>query len=172
MDSEDFRGLPLVPVGQLEGLQDGEPLHLFQRAAGRHGHLPAVRTGAWRKVAGRSPASMRVPRRQDHGPLDDVLQLAHVARPGVLVEHLQRVVGEPLHRPAVGVGEASEEARGEQGDVAGPLAQRRNLQRDGVQPEVEILAQASVGDGLRHVDVGGADEAEVRLAPAWCCRPA
>ena len=52
------------------------------------------------------------------GALDGVLQLAHVAGPGVAGERAQRVVGEAVDALAVLLRVAAQEEAGERGDVA------------------------------------------------------
>ena len=42
-----------------------------------------------------------------------------------------------------------------------PLAQRRDVDADDVEPVVEVFAEASVGDELIEVGVGGGDDADV-----------
>ena len=63
--------------------------------------------------------------REDHRALDGVLELAHVARPLVALEHLERLRREPADLLADLVGDAHGEAVREQRDVARPVAQRR-----------------------------------------------
>src|SRR5688500_10708247 len=68
---------------------------------------------------------------QDHGALDRVLELAHVARPGVLLEQVQRA-GRDLERltmPEVELRALQEHAR-ESRDLAGALAQWRDGEGD------------------------------------------
>src|SRR5947208_5781584 len=60
---------------------------------------------------------------QEHGALDDVLELAHVARPRMLVER-GHGVGAERDAAAVARGVAIEEVRREQRNVLAPLAQR------------------------------------------------
>ena len=46
---------------------------------------------------------------------------------------------------------------GQQVDVRRPLAERRQPQRDGAQPVVEVLAKQSLADHRLEIAVGGGD---------------
>lgn len=79
---------------------------------------------------------------QDHGMLDDVLELADVPWPGPCLEGFDRGIGEAgdLGGAAVPGPEMVEEVPGQDRDVFGPFPQRRYA--DGYDPEtvVEVLA--------------------------------
>ena len=92
-----------------------------------------------------------VARRQDDRPLDDVAQLADIARPVVRLERRHRLLRQRRRRdPPLG-GEAGEEMVDQLGNVLAPLAQRRNPHRHDVQPVIEVLAEAPGGDFLGKV---------------------
>ena len=55
----------------------------------------------------------------------------------------------------------ADEVFDEYGDVLAPLAQRRDLDRDHVEPVEEILLELALGDELPQVAVGGGDHADV-----------
>ena len=57
--------------------------------------------------------------------------------------------------------ELFDEVIAQERNVLAPLPQRRHTERDGVDAEVEVLAQAPVPERRVHVDVGRADEPEV-----------
>src|SRR5213594_370725 len=100
---------------------------------------------------------------QDHAPLDDVLELAHVARPPVGLqrgERFGRGPVNPLVEPAI---VAPDEMVDEQGHVLDPLPERRHDHRHDVEPIVEILAEGAASDGLLEVRVRGGDEPDVDL---------
>ncbi|GAB3484895.1 hypothetical protein GCM10027398_44490 [Azotobacter salinestris] len=78
---------------------------------------------------------------EDHRPLDDVLQFAHVARPVVAHQH----------------------AQGPRGDVGAALAQRRHGDGEDVEPVIEILAEAALLYHASQVVVGGGEDAQVDL---------
>ena len=54
-----------------------------------------------------------------------------------------------------------EEVLAQQRDVFGALAQRRHAQGDGVDPEVQVLAQLAVAERRIEIDVRRADQPEV-----------
>ena len=111
--------------------------------------------------------------RDDDGALDDVLQLAHVPRPRVLLEqrqHLGReLVGDVA---AVLLVVLAYEVLCEREHVLAPLAQRGQLDGDDREAVVEVFAEGALPDGLLEVDVGGGDDAHVHLARRACRRAA
>src|SRR3990172_814660 len=151
---EHARGTADVPPARVEHRQDVGLLRFRQRSRSW------IRRGAGdpqREVGGLH----EWPLAHDHRPLDRVLELAHVARPGVTREGLEGGGGE-AHGPAVhGPSEALEEVRGEKGGVLRPLPQRRDVDVDDVEPPVEILPEVARLDGAGEVPVGGGDGAEV-----------
>ena len=52
----------------------------------------------------------------------------------------------------------------EQENVVASVAQGRHLDRDGVEPVIEIFAEPSFRDGLAHVDIGRCHDAHIGLA--------
>src|SRR6188768_828163 len=65
------------------------------------------------------------------------------------------------HTAAVALVELRQEMIAQERNVLGTLPQRRHFQRDGVDAEVEVLAQPALAQGVVEVDVGVADQAEV-----------
>src|SRR5262249_42349336 len=74
----------------------------------------------------------------EHEAVDLVLQLAHVARPRVVRQRVERLRCEACRLPPLLALEAGEEARREERDLADALAERRHLDREDGQPVVEI----------------------------------
>ena len=103
----------------------------------------------------------------DHQALDDVAQLADVARPAIALKAGRRARIEPLRPTAVFARELGHEMLGQQRDVAWPVAQRRHGDRDDVQPEVEVLAESRGADLGRQILVGRGQHAHVH--PHACC---
>ena len=100
---------------------------------------------------------------EQHRAVDDVLELADIAGPGVGEQQPAGLGRERPRRQPVLLGEAGGEVVGEQADVGGALAQRRDPQGDDVEAEVEVLAKAAGGNGLAQVAVGGGDQPDVDL---------
>ena len=98
---------------------------------------------------------------QRHGPLDAVLQLAHVARPGVAEELVGSGAREPDDGPPALRGVAPHEASREKQDVASPLAQRRHVHAHHVDAVVQIFAEAALLDRGLEIAVGRGDDAGV-----------
>ena len=61
----------------------------------------------------------------------------------------------------VGCAAAQHEGVGEGEHILAPLAQRRHLDGEDLEPEVEVLAEGALAHHLRQVAVGGRDDAHV-----------
>src|SRR6266852_9086227 len=83
---------------------------------------------------------------EDDGPLDDVLQLANIARPTVGLEQIERRFLDALDLLPRTLYGARHQVFHQQGYVIGSFAQRRNGDGEHTQPVAEILAEA----GARH----------------------
>ena len=120
------------------------PLHVLRAAAGRLGDGPdpglAEDVGVdLERGAGR----------QDDSTFEDVLELAHVPRPRVRHQPAQRAGLDPLEPPPDARRELVEEELRQEWDVLGPLAERRERQREDAEPVVQVLAERLLADGLR-----------------------
>src|SRR5438132_689477 len=100
----------------------------------RGGKSPSHSSARAMARAGSSPADL-VPLGEEHGPLDGVVELAHVARPRVPQQRFHRVGGEGGGALAVAARVAEQEVRGEGRDVLAPLAQWRQAHLHGVEAE-------------------------------------
>ena len=99
--------------------------------------------------------------RKNRRALDDVLELAHVARPVVArraLEKRRRDARERLAELAPGLGE---EVADEQRDVLAPLAQRRHGHREDVEPIVEIGPELAGRGAAAQVAVRRSDQPHV-----------
>ncbi len=95
--------------------------------------------------------------------LDLVLQLAHVAWPVMSHQPIEGATAERLGA-LVPLGEAAEEVVDEEGDVVLSVTQRRDLERDHVEPIVEVFAEAALTNHLLEVPVRRRDDPHVHLA--------
>src|SRR5260370_8543806 len=73
--------------------------------------------------------------------LDEILELADVARPPVLLEHGHRRISDALHVLAEPRVVAAQKKIDELWNVFGALAPRRNLNRDDFHAVIKILAK-------------------------------
>ena len=105
-------------------------------------------------------------------PLDQVLELADVARPPVRRQDLQRRIGDALDLLAELRLVAVEEEPRQLRQILDAIAQRRHPDRDDVDPVVEVLAEAPFLDRLLEIDVGRGDQPEIGLDRLACRRRA
>src|SRR5438128_2616044 len=79
--------------------------------------------------------------------VEHVLELADVAGPIVAREHLEGAGGHATHVAVALARDLADEVLDERGNVLSPLAQRRHVDRDHVEPVVEILTERARPDG-------------------------
>src|SRR5262249_9856082 len=102
-------------------------------------------------------------RRQDHRSFDEVGQLADIARPSPSLHGLERFVRDHLDAPPHPLGESIHEVAHELRDVFRALAQRWQVDREDVQPIVEVVAEAVLVDHSEEIAVGRRDHRTVSL---------
>src|SRR5262249_22225748 len=107
---------------------------------------------------------------QDRGPLEDIAELAHVARPAVAAKALPRVARDPGWRPAQAAAVLREKRVRQRQYVIAPLAQRRQPNREDVQPIVQVLAKETLRDGLLQIAVRRRDDARVSFEHACAAK--
>ena len=166
-----------VTQAVLQGVDDQIALHVRHGAAdqGTDPGLPRAAAGALGRSGGmrlRSQlaagqydgvAADAVALGQQDGPVDGVLQLAHVAAPVVRLQQGHGVVVDGRDRHAVGVGVLAHEVLAQDLDVARPLAQRRQVHVDDVEAEIEVLAELAGADLFFQVAVRGRQHADIDL---------
>src|SRR5258705_1645049 len=100
---------------------------------------------------------------QHDGALDDVLELAHIPRPVVLSEPLQRLLTDRRGLRCRAVAVLREEVLDQRGDVLFAFAQRRHVDVDDVEAVEEAVAELVLLDLLLQILVRRADHADVDL---------
>ena len=99
--------------------------------------------------------------RHDHCTLDGVLQLADVARPIVRQDPVPRVVGEAGNALPVLRRITSQELLGQQLNVIGALAKRRQIDLHDGKSIIQVLAQLTFAERLLQIPVRCSDDANV-----------
>src|SRR5262249_28592098 len=94
--------------------------------------------------------------------LQDTLQLAQIARPGVLPQNLQRVRRRALHLFTQLTAEALEKMLDQQRQILEPLTQGRQLDREHAQAIVQIVPKRAFFDGPFQVVIRRRQKANVR----------
>src|SRR5207247_4773696 len=108
----------------------------------------------------------RARRREQHGPLELVGELAHVARERVAGEERECLLARLRDRLLHLARQAGEQVARERRDVLAPVAQRREPDREDAQAVVEVLAESAGLHLLVEVPVGGHDDSGVDRAGA------
>ena len=99
--------------------------------------------------------------RQHKSALDDIAQLADVARPAMLVQHSEGLGIDVGHGHVVAAGAVADEPRRQQGDVRAPVTQRGQGDDQDVEAVIEVLAETARRGLGREVAVGRRDQAKV-----------
>ncbi len=107
----------------------------------------------------------RVAAADQHGALDPLPELTHVARPRLRLQPAPRRRRQREPIAAIDVAERLQEARGENRNVGRTLAQRRQVDGDQVDAIEQILAKFAARHHVRQRAVGRRDDAHVHLAP-------
>src|SRR5262249_10687292 len=98
---------------------------------------------------------------QDHGSLDDVLQLADVPRPIVGLQQVERLLVDGPERLAGLSAVALNEVFDQHQDVFPPLSERRHLDREYIEPIEQVRAEAPICHRRFQVTIRGGDDADV-----------
>src|SRR6266545_4743290 len=161
--------MTLEELAQVRSLEHRHPalLGVFERQVGARFGRGACGPGRRRHggphaqhVVGQVPSRHRVAVGQRAGTLDHVLELADIARPAVSLEGGHGVVGDAADA-ALSV--AREEGAGEEAHVPRPLAQRRQLDLDDVDPVIQLLPELSLDRRVAQIAVGRGHEAHVHV---------
>ena len=153
-----------IAVAVAQGAEDAVPLHLLEGLGRGVGVLGGCSGGsavliggagaADHVIAGDGPAAA-----EDEGTLDDVLELADIARIGEAAEVFHRLRGECGAAACI-----AGKILHQQGDVLPPFPQRRQVNRDEVEPVEQVLAEEALTDHLLQVAVGSRDHPDVSAA--------
>ena len=102
-----------------------------------------------------------IPFAQDDSAENGVFELAHIAGPGIGLEHRQGVRLDAAHFAAFFGGKARDEVIDEGRDVVFAVAQGRNHDRKDIEAIIQILAEAAGLHHLDHVAIGGGNEPDI-----------
>ena len=100
---------------------------------------------------------------QQYRVMQSVLQLANIARPGVLHQPCQRLRGQTANRTTQTAGVEREKMVRQHRNILATLAQRRQRHDGDIQPVVEVFAETTLADGLHQIHVGGGDYPHIDL---------
>lgn len=146
-------------------VQGGENVALFQLAEGAEfvgvrGRSNAAGFLGQAQMLGFEAAAFAA---QDDRALDDVLQFADVAWPGMAFEGFHASAGDAQDLHAVFAGEALAELIGQEGNILLVLAQGRDTNGHDVQAEIQILPEFFALDALFEVAVGGGNDPDIHF---------
>src|SRR5712671_2371263 len=98
----------------------------------------------------------------NHGPLDDVLQLADITGPGIRYQKVQSLLVNPADALACFSRKTVDEVLDQQENVFFSFPQRRNLNRKNVETVKQIAAKCPLGDGSVQIAIGSGDNPRIR----------
>ena len=156
-DAEPSGGLRHVAAGLVQRTRNEPALGLLEREAVQN----VLGIGRGHRGHGRETERVRVEpavaAEQDRA-LDGVRELPHVSRPVVAARGLQKLGRQHRGRHAVAPCGQRREVLEQRREILEALAQRRDVQREHLQPEVEVGAELAPGHHFVQVPVGGGDE--------------
>src|SRR3954471_2388648 len=170
-DAERLRRPRLVVLQPAQRREDVLFFDLAEREAVRQfeiGALAAARRELAREMLGLDGAAAT----EDDGALQRIAQLADVSRPGIVGQQLHRLGRDALQLLAGIAPEAIDEVLHEDGNVLTALLQRREVDVEDVEAEVQVLAESRRLDLLFQIAVRGADHAHVDRDLALAAEPA
>ena len=100
-----------------------------------------------------------------------VLELADVARPAVIREHLDSIVSESDLVHPVFLREVGGELPEQQVNILFPLPEGRHPDLNGVQSVIKILPELSLGNRIEQVHIGGGYDPDICLADLGITHP-
>ena len=109
--------------------------------------------------------------RENHGALDDVFELAHIAGPVIGRQRGHRRGRDRLNAFVQAARIFVHKVPHEEGNVVASLAQRRDHDGEDVQPVIEVAAKVFRGDHLRQVHVRGGDQAGIGMHGPGASQP-
>src|SRR2546427_1057481 len=149
-----------VPVEPRHRFLDQEALDLFEA------HVLDARRRVAIDAKTQLAEANRGSLRHQHAALDRVIELADVAGPRMIQQRLKRRRFESGDVLAIPLRMQPKEVRGERRNVFTPIAERRQLNLDRVQPEEQILTEPTRRDLLAQVGVGRRHDAHVHVTCA------
>ena len=109
-------------------------------------------------VQGQIFSAHRLTRSEDDGALHDVFQFAHIAGPGIALQHFHRFGFNAVHRLLEALRILLQEMHGDHGNVFRVLLEPRRINLHDVDAVEEILAEFAFGHQLGQIAMGGEDE--------------
>src|SRR6185312_5721131 len=169
------RGLGLVVARAVERGEYQQSLSVGQSHSG--GYVDRRRTAGLDRLNVRRKMTRFDPTgpRNDHRALDDITQLANVARPRIRLQQRARRVVHSFDGHAVLPAEFANEVSCQQRNVVGPLAEWRQRDLEYVEPVEQVLAKQPVADRGCNRPIRCCQHADVEmdlLAPAEPARVA
>ena len=95
--------------------------------------------------------------------LQEIVELAQIARPGMVLARLQQGWRKRQRRSRVAFRHAVHRVFQQDWNLFLTVAQRWQLQREGIETVVKIFAQTFGGKGFRNIDVGCRQDAHIHL---------
>ena len=161
-------GLGLIEAGALQGFDDQFALELVHRITQRPRTAQDIfleRGGLIRRAHARRQIAQRhgFLRSQNRQALDQILQLANVTRPRIGREKIDNLRGQRLGGDRMFLGFEAQEMVEQQDNIVTAFAQRRQEQRNHIEPVEQIRAELGVFGHLLQITVTRRDDAHVHF---------
>ena len=109
--------------------------------------------------------------RQHHRALDCVLELAHVAGPVCRLQGFEHARLDAVDSFARALRMLGNEMIDEHGDIFAAFTKRRDVDRDDVEPVVQIFLESAIADHLTKIAIRGCDHPDVDALRAFWAAP-
>ena len=160
------------PVGVMRRMRQGrlagllrqiDPAQPLRRLPQRVHFLGAVRSFHAQQVLAHLGVGHCLLREHNHGAFQNIAKLADIPRPGITRQFRHRAVIHIRYRPVPSLGQLGQNGGGDQRDVHLPFGEAWYLDREDIDPVIEVSAEGTVIDARLNVLVGGADKAEINI---------
>ena len=162
--AEEFCGFFDSSAGPFEGLTYEVLFEIFEHDTAEGQRQLAGNGGAFAEFFGEVVGGDSLAAADDEQLFEGVLEFADVSRPPVAAEGLDDVGANLWRAFAEAGGDFLAEVIHEDREVLYAVAERRNLDREDVDSEVEVLAEFGGVDESAEVPVGGRNHADVDFA--------
>ena len=177
-EAEPFRGAGLVAVGAAQGIEDRLALHGFLHQTHPLGQrqVPVGHAGGHAHGFGRQPhgqvAWLDSVGGEHHGTAHHVVQLGHIARPGVGDQHFGGFGRKARQLPPQFAARGFEDDVDEVEDIVGARSERRHREDRVGEEEVQVAAEEPAGHELAQLRRGAREEPHVEWKRCRAAHPA
>src|SRR5438270_2579935 len=165
-NAEALGGFGLIPVALLQHVGDDPTLTILndieQRSIGSV-FQDRERAAAFDNLVGQELGADLGSRRQNHGAFDNILQLAHIARPGISNQGSKSFGCHAARATFILFRILAQEMLYQRGNVFFTLTKWRQVNADDIQTIEQVFAELAFANQLLQIHIGGRDNTDIHL---------